>query len=237
VRRDEYWIAALAIAQLGIAIGVCGIALAGGDAMGELIGANGWPSFSLPAICVLCGAVIIGAAGGALVVGRGRLRGGEGPHAAPSAAGGSETDGAYKLAEDAELKRLAAAPVGDPFQELLRPVVRLHAVEGVAFSTREGLTLSARIPEALDADELSALAPQLLTGKPDWLLGGDGAGLEEEVSVRHGDRSLVVIARGRILLFAMVDERAGQNGVVRNWLHATAAAGARLWAERYGTPP
>jgi len=237
VRREEHWIAALAIAQLGIAIAVCGIALARGDGTGGLVGADGWPSVSPQVICILGGAILIGAAVGALVGSRARSSARELAHAAPGATGDPEAEAVYELADDCQLKRLAAAPVGDPFQELLRPVVRLHAVQGASFSTREGLTLSARVPEEVDADHLSALAPGLFTEKPDWLLDGEDAGREEEIIVRHGTRSLVVIARGRILLSAMVDESAGQNGMVRKWLHATAAAGARLWEERYGTSP
>jgi len=34
----------------------------------------------------------------------------------------------------------------------------------------------------------------------------------------------------------MLDEAAGANGASRHWLQATAAAGAKLWTARYGTP-
>jgi predicted regulator of Ras-like GTPase activity (Roadblock/LC7/MglB family) len=230
VRREEHGIAALAIAQLGLAIAVLGIAIAGGY-RGVPAAAN-WSWLSLPVVCAVAGVLLVGVAVGALVFGRvlaGR---------APVEGGVSEADalraaGVYRLTEEAEVDRLAAMPGGDPFRELLRPMVQVDAVRAAAFSTREGLTLSARLPRELDADRLSALVPELLAAAPGWLP-DDGRGVEEEVCIRKGGHSLLILARGQILLSAVLDKTASEDGAARDWLEATAAAGAKLWTARYG---
>jgi predicted regulator of Ras-like GTPase activity (Roadblock/LC7/MglB family) len=235
VRREQHWIAALAIGQFGLAIAVFGMALVRGDSGTSLTSANGWPSVPLSGICVLAGAMLIGAAAGALAVAK--------VQGAAAAMNGQASEGAvalraaglYRLTEDAEVTQLADMPGGDPFRELLRPSVQIDAVRAAAFSTRDGLTLSARLPHGLDVDRLSAMAPTLLAAAPEWLPNGDGLGAEGDVSIRKRGHSLVVLARDQILLSAMLDETAEGSGAARAWLEATAAAGAMLWRARYGT--
>ena len=234
MRREQCWVAAIAIAQFGIAAAVLGIALAGGGGGGRWSASTAWAARPLSAACVLGGALVVGAALGAIAAGRlwRAVSQTDGEDAAESVL----TSEAYALTDETELGRLAATPGGDPFRELLRPMAHLDAVHGAAFSTSTGLTLSARLPQELDADHVSALAPTLLRAAPDWLIDGDGPGVEQEVSIRKGKRSLVVIARGEVLLSALVDETAGEGGASYDWLHATAEAGAKLWMARYGSP-
>ena len=231
MRREEHWIAALAVAQFGLAVAVVGLALTRGNGPAAPLAAL-LPALPVPAACLLGGVLLVGAALGVVAVDAAWRWAGTERGRARDAAGTASAD-AYRLTQEDELQQLAATPGGDPFRELLRPMGHVEAVKGAAFSTREGLTLSARLAGSHDAEELSALAPALLSAAPEWLPADRGAEAEQEVTIRRGTRSLVVMARGPVVLSAMVDETAGENGGARRWLEATAAAGARLWSARY----
>jgi len=227
VQRGQYWIAALAIAQFGIAIALCGMAS----------NAGGGSALSLSLMFVLGGAAVTGFGLGALTLGRAWKDASGSGMGRFGSAGRPGAEGAYRWTDDAELTQLAETAGGDPFRELLRPMVHVDSLRGVAFSTREGLTLSARLPQGLDADEVSAQAPAALAPPPEWLADSNGSGADGEFTIRNEGDALVVLARGPILLSGMVDETAGENGAAHDWLEATAAAGARLWTIRYDTEP